>query len=76
MNLICGAFVVGKRPAESKHAPQAHAYCKAEQFYLPDCVFIQPGLLLPLWPLTFSFPLTLVLLVRPAERRDHSFIAL
>lgn len=74
MRLICGAFIVRLMQAKNKHAPKSHTYGRA---ILPPRLCIHSAkTVASLCPVTFSFPLSLVLLVRPAEHRDHSFIAL
>lgn len=74
MRLICGAFIVKLMLAKNKHAPKSHTYGRA---VLPPRLRIHSAkTAASLCPVTFSFPLSLVLLVRPAEHRDHSFNAL
>jgi len=74
MKLIRIAFPEKQRQAKNKHAPKSHTYGRAS---LPPRLYIHSAeTAASLCPVTFSFPLSLVLLVRPAEHRDHSFIAL
>lgn len=74
MRLIYGAFIVKLLPAKNKYASKSCAHSGA---ILPPRLHIHSAkTAASLCSVTFSFPLSLVLLVRSAERRDHSFIAL
>lgn len=72
MRLICGAFMVTLTQAKNKHAPKSQTYAGAA--LPPRFRILSPKTAASICPLTFSFPLRLVLLVKPAQHRDHSFL--
>lgn len=74
VRLIYGAFIVKLMPAKNKYASKSRAHGST---VLPPRLHIHSAkTAASLCSVTFSFPLSLVLLVRPAEHRDHSFISL
>lgn len=68
----CGAFIVRLMPEKNKHAPKSRTY--DEGLLPPRLRILSPKTAASVCPVTFSFPLRLVLLVRPAQHRDHSFL--
>lgn len=64
MRLICGAFIVKLMQAKNKHEPKSHTYGRA--VLPPRLRILSAKTAASLCPVTFSFSLSLVLLVRPA----------
>lgn len=63
-------LIVMLMPEQSEHAPKSYTYDSV--CYLPGLRILSPKAAASVCPVTFSFPLRLVLLVRPAQHTDHS----